>query len=316
MCTANASKELIKSLSKNPHALDAVASIAPLGTAATVAAQGDWSDRKFKNQSYEYQKAVQKEASNVLAADIPHFAQQPTEAERKKLLATYAEFPDVKQKAFDTAFPNGVTPENKRLHAAVFEGSEPLWQGGPDDYHQLAKGSQWAKRMNNASARKANRESLDGSPIAVAELPEGMRKLDAEEWEITAWRHALANYAARAMTKEGIKYNPKGSEEDVKTLEQYMGRREVQAAAYREAYGGSTQGAPRAIAALFEGKTSATATANVFPNVSAANTPAAGQSLTPGTPEFEAEKQRRMAAWKDKAAQQLRIESNQNNERK
>lgn len=157
-------------------------------------------------------------------------------------------------------------------------------------------------------------------PLEAARLPADMQKLKTEGWEKDEWRYTLANVAARAAKKDGISYDRNGGAAYTKAVESYMNQKAVQEAAYREAYGGSAQGAPKALAALFEGRTGATATppsiTNKAPDVSTANAAASGQSLTPGTPEFEAEKQRRLAAWKDKAAQQLRIESPQNNERK
>lgn len=323
MCNANVYKAGIAALraaDKKDNLKDLALGVGPVVVGGAVASKTDPKDRKFQDYATAYTQELRRAAIREVQLDLSHLKTTPTEAEYSKMIDEYSAFPDVKKQAFAKVFPEGITEKNQRLAAAVFEDAEPIPQVGANKYDALRHGK--GKRDEKAYT---HRVQMENSPVSKAALPQEMQEMEGDGG---AWRYSLSNAAARAMVRDGIKYDPQGGETVTKVIESYMTRKDVQREAYRNTYDPTNRGQARAIdkapriitAAVFADTADAAVGASRkatirAPEVTASSQPgstgAAAAGLTPGTPEFEQEKQRRMDYWKQKAADQLRIETPQ-----
>lgn len=170
------------------------------------------------------------------------------------------------------------------------------------------------------------RKPLQGVPSEEAELPPSMQAIKADGWEVEEWRHTLESAAIKAMQKDGIKFTVSGKASRIKTIEAYMADERIQKEAYMSHYDSTakagappmpTNKAPAGITAALWGSNDGSVrsqppAATVEPP-KARPTGALGIDTSsppaPGTPEFEQEKKRRLEYWKQKAAEQLKIDA-------
>lgn len=326
MCNANVLKPaLMESLRKGTSALkaadkkhnlkDLALAVGPVLAPVEYAGVVGPSDRHFTQSAYTYVRVLKEEATKELKMDLSHAKTQPSEAEFVKKVAEYSAFPDIKKQAFDAAFPGGITEKNRRLAAAIFEDAEPIPQtplGELVKDHPLNEG----KGKSREQARLA-RVSMENSPIVLTKLPADMDTKDMEGNQRDTWRYSLSNAAAVAMVREGFPLDLKGGEATTRMIEKYMARRDVQKEAYRNTYdltntrqARAVEKAPRLLTATLFTDTPNSPTALLATPQGGQDGPStAADTPAPGTPEFEQEKQRRLAYWKQKAAEQLHIQA-------